>query len=75
MLIRFTRPAFVGTRTHAVGEVAELPDEQAKQVIEAGHGQPAKAGQQLETATLSDANGNETATTTTTRKGRGKAAK
>jgi hypothetical protein len=75
MHVQFTQPVFVGTRTHAPGEVAELPDEQAKRVIEAGEGQPVKAGQQLETAILPNANGNETATIPTARKGRGKATK
>lgn len=70
MRIRFTREIFVGTRTHASGDVAELTDEQGKRVVASGSGVPVVAEQAIETAEL--AGGTETTTIPTARKNKGK---
>jgi hypothetical protein len=51
MRVRFTKSLFMGARTYAEGEVAELPDQQARLAIEFGFAGPVKADEKLETAT------------------------
>jgi hypothetical protein len=72
MRVRFTRETFVGTRTHAPGEQADLATDHAKRVIGAGNGLPVTAEEHVETAELPAGGGNERATIPTRRKGKGK---
>lgn len=65
MRVEFTEAVFVGTRTHAAGEVAELADEQARRVVAAGQAKPMREEQPApETGELPDAGGDERATLT-----------
>ena len=52
MLIRFTTCLAGADFVRNPGDVAELPDAEAKRLIAAGFAAPAKSAEQIETATL-----------------------
>jgi hypothetical protein len=60
MKIKFNRSQFIGDRTYAKGESADVADDVAARLIEDGTAVPVKGAGKTETATQPDA-GNETA--------------